>query len=135
MSNRNHKVTKAETTTNLYELNKINMRQINPVDKQWLASKLLDVAEKVFSFGTDYWMLLCRERYDITIFNLQGTFSPQSKPAQLVQELITCFDNRGAVLDLTEREDGSYEIWIRDRATQENFAYYLFDYSQGVIEI
>jgi hypothetical protein len=43
--------------------------------------------------------------------------------------------NRGYIIDLTTREDGSYEIWIRDKETEENFVYYLFDYTNAVIEV
>ena len=138
MSNNNRK--KAEISTNLYELNKINMKQINPIDEKWLYEKLLEISKTIISSNIKYWMLLCRERYDITIFNINNkpNVTPISFTADvdfLASELDACFLNRGAVLDLTDRADGSYEIWIRDAETQENFVYYLFNYSEGVIEI
>ena len=78
-------------------------------------------------------MLLNRERYDITVFYLGLEIDIPFKKKHLSEELLTCLVNRGFVIDFTDREDGSYEIWIRDKETQENFAYYLFDYTQGVI--
>ena len=42
--------------------------------------------------------------------------------------------NRGQVLSIDKQEDGNYEIWIRDPKTKENFVYYLFDYSYGIIK-
>ena len=42
--------------------------------------------------------------------------------------------NRGQVLSIDKQEDENYEIWIRDPETKENFVYYLFDYSFGIIK-
>lgn len=131
MGNRNKKL--VETTTTLYELNKINMAQIEPVDEEWLRNKCLEVADEIDKHipFSKYWTLMCREKYDFTIFNL----SYNLKLSNLAEGLFDCLYNRGDVIDFTAQEDGSYEIWIRDTITKENFAYYLFDYSNGVVEV
>ena len=115
---------------NLYEFNKINMAQIEPVDAIWFNKHCSEVAKEILTHPSQYWMLLCRERYDITIFNL---LSPKSEE-NLSKELRGALNNRGEIIDFTKREDNNYEIWIRDFTTKENFVYYLFDYSEGVIE-
>ena len=119
----------AEIQTNMYDLNKESMSQIEPLDPIWFNKRCKDIADKITYSGSKFWLLLNRERYDITMFVISmdgGT---------LAQELIECLNNRGSIIDLTEREDGSYEIWIRDLATKENFVYYLFNYENGVIEV
>lgn len=135
MGNRNRAIAKrtAEVTTNLYELNKINMAQIPPVDFDWLKEKVKEVSDKIIDSGCRYYMLLNRERYDITVFHFGLENDIPFKKKHLPEELLACLVNRGFIIDFTDREDGSYEIWIRDMETQENFAYYLFDYTQGVI--
>lgn len=74
-----------------------------------------------------YVMLLCRERYDFTLFNI-STLAYDN----LVKELSLVIRNRGEILHIDKQKDGTWEIWIRDN--NECYAYYLFDYSDAVIE-
>ena len=77
-----------------------------------------------------YWMLLCHERRDYTVFNLQGEMTVRD----INKDVIECLKNRGIVLAIDEQSDGNYEIWIRDKKTKDNVIYYLFNYEFGVIE-
>ena len=77
-----------------------------------------------------YWMLLCHERRDYTVFNLQGEVTVRN----INKDLIDCLKNRGIVLAIDKQPDGAYEIWIRDKKTKDNVIYYLFNYEFGVIE-
>lgn len=115
---------------NMYEFNKANMAQIKPLDTLWLIGKCNSIAKEIYEKG-HYWMLLCRERNDYTLFNINGSKDDK----QLGSDIRECLMNRGYIIDLTTREDGSYEIWIRDKETEENFVYYLFDYTNAVIEV
>ena len=76
------------------------------------------------------WMLLCRERNDYTVF----FNTDKSCYKKLCEELQPTLQNRGSVILIDKQEDGVWEIWIRDIITNENFAYYLFDYSQAIID-
>ena len=51
-----------------------------------------------------------------------------------IKELIPTLTNRGQVLSIDKQNDGNYEIWIKDFNTKENFVYYLFDYTFGIIK-
>ena len=53
----------------------------------------------------------------------------------IIQELQPTLTNRGYILGVDKQPDEAWEIWIRDTETNENFAYYLFHYGDGVIEI
>ena len=114
----------------LYEFNKAAMTQVKPLDPIEFNIKTKEVIEEVAeeaSEGKRYWMLLSNERKDYTVFKVmsaEGTLN----------EFRPTLKNRGLILSIDKQPDGNYEIWIRDPDTQENFIYYLFDYSFGVIE-
>ena len=115
---------------NLYDFNKANMAQIKPYDPIIVSRKCAEVANDIWDMERpSYWMLLCRERSDYTVFYLEYDLE------KLKSALIECLNNRGYVLDITKQDNGAYEIWIRDFDTDENVVYYLFNYEQGVIEV
>lgn len=117
----------------LYDFNKANMAQIKPYDiitLKRLCKKATEDIWHTFNQGCySYWMLLCRERNDYTIFRLGDSIS------DFESALFECLNNRGKVLDITKQPDNNYEIWIRDFDTNDNVAYYLFDYNNAIIEV
>lgn len=116
---------------NLYDINKKAMKQVKPYDPFILNQECKKIAKEIWNTDRlpSYWMLLCRERNDYTIFLLENSIS------DFKSALIDCFNNRGKVLDITKQPDNNYEIWIRDFDTKENVAYYLFDYNSAIIEV
>jgi len=115
----------------LYGFNKAGMAQEKPLDSIALNIKLTDMFNDIMNRNdtnkSSYWMLLCRERHDYTIFlplTLTGS----------VSEMTECLINRGQVLSIDKQKDKNYEIWIRDPETKENYVYYFFDYNQGIIK-
>ena len=114
------------TDITLYDINKNAMGQekpLDPIEFNSVTKKLVnEMVEK-----SKYWMLLCRERNDYTVFimlTLTGTLA----------EIRPTLQNRGEVIAIDPCESGAYEIWIRDPETKENFLYYLFDYTYGIVE-
>ena len=94
--------------------------------------KYYEMAIAMLNSGSQYWCLLCRERYDFTVFNIIAAknYEPIRK------ELSETLNNRGFILDITKDNDsGAWEIWVKDFDTGEAFVYYLFKYDMGVIEI
>ena len=74
-------------------------------------------------------MLLCRERYDFTIFLLKNNIK------KIVDELFEVLNNRGNLLSIEKDSNtlnDAWEIWIE--IDNEAFAYYLFDCSDWIIE-
>jgi hypothetical protein len=116
----------------LYEFNKTQMSQVLPLDEDWFNKKCEEVANTIVEDGGKYWMLLCRERFDFTIFHLLYTDETKEKLASDLKETLL---NRGHIIDFTKQLDNNYEIWIRDFDTKENFVYYLFNYELGVEEV
>ena len=110
----------------LYDVNKNLMANETPLDTILLNRKIIEVANCMTA--KEYWMLLCNERKDYSVFKIEN-------PNNLIEELTITLTNRGQVLSIDKQEDGNYEIWIRDYNTQENFVYYLFDYTFGIIKV
>lgn len=115
-------------TMTLYEYSKQVISKEVPMDPIIFNQKMLEVAHSMF--GYCYNMLLCNERRDFTLFHNTGT-----DEKKLATELAECLCNRGNVLLVDLQPDGAWEIWIRDPQIDENFAYYFFNYEDGVIEV
>lgn len=113
----------------LYDIAKQIVQLENPMDPIQFTRKINEVAKNIIQ--KKYWMLLCRERTDFTVFSIDTESSTIKK---ISKELIPTLRNRGQVLLIDEQPDGAFEIWIRDPETEENFAYYLFNYENGIIE-
>lgn len=120
---------------NLYEFNKNAMSQFEPMDIINFNRMVNSIANMMLdAVGRDqhYWMLLCHDRRDFTLFNIIAC----EEFSTLVNEIKPTLLNRGAVLDIGwQTIMSAYEIWIREPETNENFAYYLFPYDEGVIEV
>ncbi len=116
---------------NLYNVNKtINLQQ-----KILTNTELKAALRKVKHFFVDnsdkYFMLLCRERYDYTLFHFlnKGDITLQ----QSIKDIKECLLNRGQVISIEPAtEMNGYEIWLK--VDDEAFAYYLFPYDLGVLE-
>ena len=119
----------AELGINLYEANQQLMANEKPLDPIVFNRKTFECAKAMLN--QPYWMLLCNDRKDYTVFRI--TADATERPIN--KELIETLKNRGDVLAIDLQKDGNYEIWIRDKKTKENFCYYLFNYSFGIIEV
>lgn len=118
----------------LYDFNKQIMLKQSKLSK----SKLKAIEPKLedwFNWQIDgYAMLLCRERYDFTVFHLyeKQNLNP-SKVA--VTELIDLLKNRGKILSIEKDSNvmnNAWEIWLE--IDGEAFAYYLFNCDDWVIQ-
>lgn len=119
----------------LYDFNKNAMASFEPIDVIQFNRMLNSISDAMINaseyYDRHYWMLLCHDRRDFTLFNIIAI----SNIYDIINELRPTLENRGQILDIELQDTGAYEIWIRDTETQENFAYYLFPYDEGVIEV
>ncbi len=117
----------------IYDLNKEAMKQEKRMTKADIAA-VKPQLEEWFNWTLDtYAMLLCRERYDFTVFHL---YEKQNKnPAAVAaSELIDLIQNyRGVLLSIDKDEDNNaWDIWVKIR--NEPYLYYLFRCDDMVIE-
>lgn len=116
----------------LYDWNKSAMEQIKGLNATELKDKLREIKNKLFNQGK-YYMLLCHERRDYTVFNLlRNTIIEHDVAKKATNELKECLENRGTILSIDDQHNGSWEIWIRN--DEGVFCYYLFPYDNAVIE-
>lgn len=118
----------------LYDFNKQIMSQQKNISKSKLESIKLEL-EEWFNWQIDgYAMLLCRERYDFTVFHLYE--KQNSNPPKIaVTELIDLLQNRGKILSIEKDSNtinDAWEIWLK--IGNEVFAYYLFNCDDWVIQ-
>lgn len=120
----------------LYDFNKEAMKNEKPLTQEEFNEKtqlLAEVMLEYFNDGDHYWMLLCHDRRDYTLFNLIPDNDPTIETT--LEELRPTILNRGNVLSIDEQPDGAWEIWIRDFDGEDTFAYYFFVYDKGVVEV
>lgn len=130
-------MSEANNSANLYNMNKQLMANEKPLDVIAYGNLLGKIATW-FEQGIQYYMLLCHEHRNYTLFNIKPNayigLAEKSKTAS--QELKECLDNRGSVLSIEYQEaQDAWEIWIKDNITAETMVYYLFKYDAGVIEV
>ena len=120
---------------NLYDINKELMKNEKPLDPILFNTEIRKISRKMYDNceqnNQHYWMLLCHDRRDFTLFNIIAS----EYIADIEEELKPTLLNRGQVISIDRQNNEVWEIWIRDAETAENFAYYLFKYDNGVIEI
>lgn len=114
----------------LYDFNKqLILRQGKLTSKK--IESIKKELEDWFNWQIDgYAMLLCREKYDFTVFHLYEKLN-RNPPAVAANELIDILKNRGKILSIEQEED-KWEIWLEIGG--EAFAYYLFNCDDWVIQ-
>ena len=116
----------SKTSMTMYDFAKQLVANENPMDPILFNKKVYNIADNMS--GKFAWMLLCRERNDYTIF-----LTKEATKKRIAKDLIPTLHNRGKVLLMDEQPNGAYEIWIRDSIENKDVVYYLFDYSNGII--
>ena len=120
------------TLGTLYDFNKQLMSQAKELRRIDFKDSLNQIKDFIKENDNKYFMLLCKERSDYTVFVL---FKNEDFDRQIFKkELSECLTNRGQVLSIEKTKDKqAYEIWIK--IDEEAFVYYLFPYDLGVIEV
>ena len=117
---------------NLYDFNKQMMLKQSKMNSSEINSIKSDL-EEWFNWQIDgYAMLLCRERYDFTVFHLYEKLN-KNPPAIATKELLETLNNRGEVVSIEKiNNNEAWEIWLR--IDEEMFVYYLFCCDDWVIQ-
>lgn len=116
----------------LYDLNKaVVVKEISLTGEKLEEKKSL-VIDFLKNTKNTYYMLLCNERKDYTVFRLENQEQSFKKLADcLIDE---CLLNRGLIkgIDITKLND-AIEIWLS--IEEEAFVFYFFPYDAAIIEI
>lgn len=115
----------------LYDMNKAAIINIPSLTNSELKKNLKKIKQFFLDKTDKYFMLLNRETYNFTLFNLGNKNEIAMK--QTMDDFKECLDNRGRIVSIETDSAGNYEIWIVDDFN-EALVYYLFPYDLGVIE-
>ena len=123
----------SDVKVNLYSMNKALMAQQKPLSKNKINKGLEKISTFLYNKENNYYMLLCTERSDYTLFHLEYNNFPSCKYMSSI-DLLECLTNRGDILAIEATDDGcAYEIWLK--IENEAACYYLFPYDLGLIEV
>lgn len=121
------------TIGSLYEMNKQLFKQIKPPSEQIINLELANIgAWFSANINTKYYMLLCKERSDYTLFHLD-----EFNYNKLIQELKEVLEERGDIMgfDFVHGEN-AYQCWVRERDDEHQvYMFMLFDADWMVVEI
>ena len=115
----------------LYDMNKAAIINMPSLTNSELKKNLKKIKQFFLDKTDKYFMLLNRETYNFTLFNLGNKNKIAMK--QTMDDFKECLDNRGRIVSIETDSAGNYEIWIVDDFN-EALVYYLFPYDLGVIE-
>lgn len=116
---------------NMYDVNKQLMQYETPITEEEIANRKEDLVKWLIESNSKYFMLLCHEKRDYTIFAITSETGVEDIPNILLDE---CMCNRGDLIAVDATPDGAYEIWIKNYA-DEYSCYYFFPYGEAVIEV
>lgn len=123
-----------------YEFSKNMVAQLSALEQGVINSKKEILMNYLRKIDCTYYMLLCNERKDYTVFRV-GSYNEDMyldhdhQYKELINILVDeCLVNRGEIrgIDLTENKD-AVEIWLY--IDEEAFVYYFFPYDNAVIEV
>lgn len=117
---------------NMYEVNKQLMKYETPITEEEIINRKNDITNWLFETDNKYYMLLCHEKRDYTIFAVKNETGAEDIADILIDE---CIYNRGDLIAIDKvSNEEVYEIWIKDLSDEYN-CYYFFPYGEAVIEV
>ena len=117
----------------LYDLNKEAYNKVMPYNLSDLNEHLEELYLWTLNNGSKYFMLLCKERNDYTIFNF-SELTDKKYHYGITVDLKECLQNRGVILDIRYIVDNDcWEIWLRSAG--ENFMFMFFECNDFIIEV
>jgi hypothetical protein len=123
----------------------------DPLPADVLKKKFTKVCSWIQRKDEKYFMLLCKDRSDYTLFNITDKNNIPNMP----NDIFECLSNRGEIVGIENSGLGAWEFWIKIIDDTENglavltnpknpkerktaaaaYCYHLFPYDIGVIEV
>lgn len=121
----------------LYEMNQAGYTSLPRMARSKIAEKKESISEwlrtSILPDHNDneniYLMLLNNDLHYYTVFVWN-----ESSPDALADEILSVVKNLGTLKSIERSDDNAWEFWVTQANTSTD-AYYLFDYTQGVIEV
>lgn len=130
------KATSNVSLGNLYDVNKQLMDSMPSIAEDILNTRLETLTNWISDRADQhYFMLLCNEEKDYTLFNIQPNSLNHiciNQIETMAKDVIECMTNRGVLQALELQDDGAWELWVKK--PEGCFAYYLFPYGDAVLE-
>lgn len=109
----------------------INKNLVKKYEKELTAEELKEKELLINKFTIEkkdhYYMMLCHDRRDYTIFHTDILRS------SVYDELLECLQNRGTIVGIDKTtDDAAIEIWLM--IDEEAYCYYFFPYEDAVVE-
>lgn len=121
----------------LYDVNKSAMEGLSALSRNQIKRALTDkVGEYVKDTDNTYYMLLCNETRDYTVFRL----SELDNLSAMLKEMQLCLGDRGEIYSIDKDKNGAIEIWIRGIGfmplieNEKFYCYYFFPYDSAVLQ-
>ena len=121
----------------LYDVNKSAMEGLSALSRNQIKRALTDkVGEYVKDTDNTYYMLLCNETRDYTVFRL----SELDNLSAMLKEMQLCLGDRGEIYSIDKDKNGAIEIWIRGTGfmplieNKKFYCYYFFPYDSAVLQ-
>ena len=116
---------------NIYELNQSALSGFPPLNADDIRKGKKKLEKYFANSKAEYYMLLCRELYDYTLYTIDRKHYNKSKAAF---EVIETLLERGEIVEISQTEDKvAYELWVIYNEDKTAHVYYLFPYDNAVI--
>lgn len=120
-----------ESGLTLYDLNKDLLQKERALSSTKIKQKRPDIIKFFNEIKNNYYMLLCNELKDYTVFKTDDKREDTYTIA--ADELILCMQNRGNILSIERTDDKvALEIWMR--IEDKIYVYYAFGYDAAIID-
>lgn len=119
------------TMGNIYELNQKAFSSFPPFNANDIRKSTKKLEKYFANSKAEYYMLLCRELYDYTVYTIDRKHYNKSKAAF---EVIETLLERGDIVEINQTDDKiAFELWVIYNEDRTAHVYYLFPYDNAVI--
>jgi hypothetical protein len=140
------KITKIKKRLEKKKMSDISLGTLYDVNKNLVLKNEIELTDGVLNskkeiitnfmrqIDNSYYMLLCNEKKDYTVFKMSDKDNDNSI-REIVSILVDeCLKNRGEIrgIDVT-KDKGAIEIWLI--IEEEAYCYYFFPYDAAIIEV
>lgn len=128
----------------LYDMNKVLVSQLSTLSTTKVREKLSEISKYIMSTKNNYYMLVCRDLGYYSLFHIPEPENYKFSD-NLAKEFKACIkeDLLADFISIEKQDNGVYEVWVRmvydldgnDLDDPAFYAFYLFPYDMGLIEI